>query len=117
MKFNNLEIEYDGLTARKVTNKYIRENFDLKKIAEENSSTIQETSHMPIEKIFYAKEMNVSMYLGILQNMFDGNDTIKTIRSRSGMFFELNKNLEVNVSEKEVSDNLKAYIKESLKNK
>ncbi len=115
MKFINLEIDYEGLSARKVTDKYIRENYDLKKLAEENSSLVPEVSHVPISKLYFAKEMSVDMYLGILQNQFKGNDTIRTIRTPQGMFFELVKNVEVSVTEKEVSEELKKYIKESLK--
>jgi len=115
MDFNDLEININGLTVRKVTDKYIRENFDLKYLAEKNSKTFEEVSHIPIEKLFYAKEFTVNVYLSIMQSLFGDYDSIKTIRTSRGMFFEVKREVKKEISEKEVSDLLKDFIKTKIK--
>ena len=118
MDLKSLSIDITGLTARKVTDKYISENFDLEQLSRKFSVKVEtEQRTIPIEKLFMGQKLPIKVYTGIIDKILNGadNESIRTVRTAQGIFLSITTDTEEVVSEKDVSKALKAHIKTLIK--
>ena len=110
------EVEsYDtqGLTKKKVTNKYIKDNFD---VTAREVEKVTVAGQVPVAEIFMGNKMPINIYLGFVQNQLakDNVTHIETVRAPSGPAFRLLNQQTIELSEKDIVDGLKEALKDRL---
>ena len=124
----NFDIE--GLTIRKVTNKFINENFDIKNIkfvvdkssVDDSKIEIDESSmeRIDIGSFLMGHEMKTSVWIGYIQSIIS-KDYIRTIKDQRGTYLvaydktEKNQPTLIELPEKKVRDGIKTALKEKIK--
>lgn len=110
-------IDITDLTLKKVTKKFILENFEIPK--PEEIETVVEV--IPIEKILMGQRMTIDLYLGFVQSKLtkSSGTHIRTIRGARGIpaFQILNVTESEEISEKEFVDKMKEAIKNRIRKK
>lgn len=118
MDFSFLNIDLEGLTARKVSDKYIRKTFDVPALSKQLSETSFETvKEVPVRDIFMGQPMKVETYANSIKKLVGAKEGqyIQTVRTQQGHFFRILNEKKVEVTESDVVRELKEYIKTLLK--
>jgi hypothetical protein len=126
-------VDITDLTVRKITDKFVKDIFDIDLIKQtatmgdgdttnDSGSSrkkaefeVQEEIVIPVEKIFMGQEMPLSIWLGYVENLFEGRDFVKTQKTRNGIaFIGYNKNVIETEEEQAFNSNSEDIEKEIL---
>jgi hypothetical protein len=118
MEIKDLEkLEYDvsGLTARKITDKYVREHFDIEKMKEDIFKESKKEQIMNPSTFFYGNEFPIRIFISAIEQKLKEFDTIRTINTESGPKYVVSKITKEEYSEKEIIDGIKKRLKDLVK--
>jgi len=136
-------VDITDLTLQKVTDRLIKEIFDIdlikssatlgdgdtsndgSKMETRDSFEIQEEIAIPVEKVFMGQEMPLSIWLGYVERLFEDREFIRTQKTRNGISFigynkvknevETSFSIDEDELEKEIINELKKALKEKIK--
>ena len=108
------EHDMDKLTKNKVTNKYVKANFD---VAPREVEKITVAGQVPVNEIFMGQTMPINIFLGFVQGKLTGDNVthIETVRAPSGPAFRLLNKETVELSEKDMIAGIKEALLDRIK--
>lgn len=112
------DLSIDKLKIKSVTDKFVMENFDVtEEVRTEREKTAVKT--ITFDKMFMGQNMPISIYLGMLYNLIEGDEAthIQTVRdNRSPVpYLVTSKIVENVISERDYINGIKQEIKDSIK--
>ena len=115
MEFDKMVEEFDteGLTKKKITNKFIKENFD---VTPREVEKVTIAGQVPVADLFMGQKMPLNVYLAYIIGKLEkeGVTHIETIRAPSGPAFRLLSQSTIELSEKDIINGLKEALKARL---
>ena len=108
------DFDVSGLTKKKITNKFVKEHFDVSPREIQVEKVVKD---IPVQEIFMGNKLPLSIYLGILEQKFNvaENAYIQTMKvPNAGIVFRISELEFIEVSEKQMIDGIKTALKKRL---